>query len=76
MTDLENQVWSATYSTVYVERMDLGRQRGDTPDSDACNGYARTAVDVADSAVLALRQTYEESEFVHPGMINAHKVPG
>jgi hypothetical protein len=73
MTDLEKQVWSATYATAYVGRMNLGFQRGDTLDSDVCNEYSVTAMDVADSAVLALRQTYDDSCFVHPGLINAHK---
>lgn len=60
MTDIERQVWASTYGAVYVQEMDLGRQRGDSPTPENCARYGATACDVADSAVFALRVSYEE----------------
>ena len=55
MTELETQIWAATYAAVYIDAMDIGRRQGKEPTPDACNGFARAAIDIADSAVYAIR---------------------
>ena len=64
MTELEKQIWTSTYAAIYVREIDLGFRRGEQPDPDNCDHYSVTAMDIADSAVLATRRTKEESEFI------------
>ncbi len=55
MTEAEWKVWAATFAVAYVQEMDLGRRRGLEPTPGACSNFAHSAVDIADSAVYALR---------------------
>jgi hypothetical protein len=66
MTPMESKVWAATFAASYVAEMDLGRRRGMEPTPDACAGFALSAIDIADSAVHALKRkaVRDESEYV------------
>jgi len=65
MNPLESQVWSATFGQAYIQAMEIGRHQGHEPAPQNCVGYAKSAVDIADSAVHAMRveETWEDAEF-------------